>query len=1028
MSYAKLPLSFEVNQGQTASGVKFLSHAQGYVLFLAADEAVLTLRSPSPAVRALFSPRGGTHGVSAQTSNSRPRASDVVRMRLKGANAEAAVTGADELPGKVNYFLGNDPNKWRTNVPTYAQVRYRDVYPGIDLTYHGSQTGQLEYDFVVAPGADPRAITLRVQRQARDSKLTSGYSEAPLRIAPDGDLVIPANGSEFRFHKPVVFQEKLAADRQASSVSNRQYVGGGFLLRTARNPKSRTQEYEVTFQLAAYDHAEPLVIDPGITFSTYLGGGDDDSVQALALDGTGNVYVAGFTESANFPVSNPLQSQKGGGSCAAAGTPSCDDAFAAKIASDGSGLVWSTYFGGTSQDDAYGLALDPTGNVYTVGRTYSADFPVTSGSLQNGVPGDGVAFVAKLTPQGNALVYSAQFGGTGGTVATAVAVDPQGSAFLTGTTFSIDFPTVSAFQPTCGSCNGSQPSSDAFVAKLNPAGSALAYSTYLGGSGEDDGGGIALDASGDAYVTGITHSSDFPTANAEQPAFGGNSDAFVTELNPTGSGLVFSTYLGGPSGDGGYGVAVDSLGDTYVSGGTYTQGFPTVNAIEPTNTNECAAFLAKFAPGGVRLLFSTYLGGAGNNPDYCSGGFAMALDSTGNAYIAGQTTSADFPQVNSIQGAYAGGTCEYTVPCGDAFVMEVNASGNSILFSTYLGGSGDDAAYGVAVDPGGNVYVGGTTDSTNFPTKNALQTSLGGNFDGFVAKISPKTSSPAASVSPPALTFTAEVVHSTSAEQTVTLTNSGEAPLTIASIATSGDFAETNTCGNSVAADANCAIDITFTPTAAGTRSGTLTISDNASGSPQSVTLSGTGQDFTLTVASGTPSSNTVSPGQAATYTLTVGGEGGFNQGVGAACAGAPSESDCTVSPSSVAPGSNITVTVTTTAPSASAPRTVPPIQPRLPGPQTLLMLAVLLAGIAWTIRGWGKVGASRRRTALMPLAAGLLLVLAVAACGGGGGGGGGGSSNPGTPAGTYTVTVTATVGSGSTALSHSVTLTLNVS
>jgi VCBS repeat-containing protein len=412
-------------------------------------------------------------------------------------------------------------------------------------------------------------------------------------------------------------------------------------------------------------------------------------------------------------------------------------------------------------------------------------------------------------------------------------------------------------------------------------------------------------------------------------------------------------------------------------------------------------------------------------------GHGIAVDSSGNAYVTGGTTSTNFPTAFPLQASLAGSE--------NAFVAKLNAAGSDLVYSTYLGGSGSDYGTGIAVDSSGNASVAGVTSSKDFPTVNPLQARLASRLsNGFVAKISPLPA-PVVTLSPPSVAFGSQVVGTTSSAQSVTLTNSGPGSLTIASATVSADFALATTgtscpySGGAVAPGGTCTVDVTFTPTATGPLSGSVTIVDNDHGiasSTQTVSLSGTGADFTLAVASGYSSSQSVSPGQTATYTLSVGGEGGFNQAVTFTCAGAPSESTCTVSPNPATVGSSatsVTVTVTTTASSASAPRTFPPLQPRLPRPQVMLMLAALLAAGAWLIRDWREEGASRGRAVLLPLAAGLLLAVMATTCGGGGGGGGG-STNPGTPAGSYALTVTGTFGSGSTALSHSIALTLSVS
>ncbi|OFV91359.1 MAG: hypothetical protein A3H28_11940 [Acidobacteria bacterium RIFCSPLOWO2_02_FULL_61_28] len=754
-TYGRLPLSFEANHGQTDGSVKFLSRGNGYTLFLTANEAVLTLRrSQESEVRSQNqSPDregGGIHPSRTNPSSARlPRAESrgqrvgypqvtqippiviprsvsdegpvrsspsvpsaksadlyrlavdetaVLRMKLVGANPNPAVTGLAELSGKSNYFIGNDPSKWRTNVPTYAKVKYEDVYPGIDLVYYGAPAPagrgqrQLEYDFVVAPGADPRAITLDFAGAQR------------MEIDPQGELALQTSAGEVRLHKPVVYQEVGGI---------RQMVDGHYV---------RRGKEVVGFAVASYDPRHPLIIDPVLVYSTYLGGSGNDRGFGIAVDTSGNAYVTGDTQSATFPgtSASSFQAAIDGGL----------DAFITKLNAAGSSLVYSTYLGGSGSTSGNGIAVDSLGNAYVTGWTESGNFPGTSSSpIQSAFAGVQDAFVTKLNAAGSALVYSTYLGGSSGEnyhPQAGIAVDPSGNAYVTGTTFSRDFPLVNAFQPAYGG------SWDAFVAKLNPAGSALVYSTYLGGSGTDKGFGIAVDSSGNAYVTGGTGSTNFPTANALQAAFAGGApdafsgaDAFVTKLNAAGSALVYSTYLGGSSVDQGNGIAVDSTGNAYVTGDTLSGNFPTANAFQSTLRGHYNAFVTKLNAAGTALVYSTYLGGG------AEGGHGIAVDSAGNAYVTGTTFgSTDFPTANAFQAALGG--------ADDAFAakLDTNATGvASLVYSTYLGGNSFEERSSIAVDSSGNAYVTGYTTSANFPTANAFQAAFGGSTDAFVSKI-----------------------------------------------------------------------------------------------------------------------------------------------------------------------------------------------------------------------------------------------------------------------------------------------------
>jgi len=677
-SYGKLPLSFEANRGQTAPQVKFLARGPGYTLFLTPDAAVLSL--------------------------GRQKTNAVLRMRLQGANARASVTGADALPGKSNYFIGSDPTQWRTNVPIYGAVKYAAVYPGIDLVYHGNQR-LLEYDFLVAPGADPQAIGIRFQGARK------------LTLNRDGALVIGLGGSEVIEPAPVVYQE-IGGQRQT--------VAGHYVLRGRGR---------VGFSVAEYDRSQPLVIDPTLVYSTYLGfancGNGCDLGTSIAVDPSGNAYITGSTCSLDFPVTpGAFQTTCGGGG----------DAFVSKLNATGSALVYSTYLGGSGLDLGYGIAVDATGSAYVTGQTGSSDFPTTPGAFQttyHGCSGCWNAFVCKLNASGSALSYSTYLGGSTWDRAWGIAVDAPGNAYVAGMAGSFDFPTTpGAFQTTIrGAAN-------VFVSKLNAAGSALVYSTYVGGIDNDQAAGIAIDASGNAYITGFATSPDFPTTpGAFQTTLHTVccSNAFVTKLNALGSALAYSTYLGGSVADYGWGIAVDASGSAYTTGWTSSDDFPTTPGAFQTTRAIYDSFVSKLSPNGSALAYSTYF----------YGGPAIAVDASGNAYVTGGA-GCWYPLVITPGAVQA--TCGGDI---DAFVSELDATGSALLYSTFLGGSNFDEGWGIAVDTSGNVYVTGGTQSSNFPTTpGAFRTTYtggnpggGGNVDAFVSKLSTS-----AFVSPPVTT------------------------------------------------------------------------------------------------------------------------------------------------------------------------------------------------------------------------------------------------------------------------------------
>ena len=670
--YGQLPLAFEANQGQSDEQVRFLARGDGYSLFLTASEAVLSLRAPAPS-------------------------STVVRMRLAGANAQPTLTGLDPLAGTSNYLIGNDPGRWRRDVPHYARVKYASVYPGIDLVYYGQQR-QLEYDFVVGPNADPSSVALAFD------------GVDALSIDPEGNLILQTAHGALTQQKPVVYQDL---------GGRRHLVDGRYELRA---------DDQVGFHVSSYDTTQPLVIDPVLSYSTYLGGNSSDAGQAIAVDSTGNAYVTGSTQSTNFPGASgsPIQASLRGSS----------DVFVAKLNAAGTALVYSTYLGGSSSDIGRAIAVDTAGNAYVTGETDSPTqpgpgnipFPL-AGPIQPifGLIGD--AFVTKLNAAGNALVYSTYLGGSGTDRGYGIALDSVGNAYVTGHTNSLNFPIAAAFQVA----NGGPGSYDAFVAKVNAAGSSLVYSTYLGGNANEfslDGGAIAVDSDGSAYVGGTTISSNFPGAGTStiQATFGGGTgDGFVVKFNAAGSALVYSTYLGGTTIDAVNGLALDADRNAYVVGYTDSSNFPTAVPLQASrNGPGNDAFVAKLNAAGSALTYSTYLGGTGGDVAY-----DVAVDGAGQAHVSGWTSSFNYPTVAPLQAANAGS--------GDAFLSQVNSAGSALVFSTYWGGSaGVERGYGIALDSFANIYVAGETNSSNFPASaGAFQTSLAAFTDAFVAKVAP---------------------------------------------------------------------------------------------------------------------------------------------------------------------------------------------------------------------------------------------------------------------------------------------------
>jgi hypothetical protein len=856
----------------------------------------------------LHETREGNHSASLITPHAslpfpvpspQPPAPSILHLKLLRANPAAKVIGVNELPGKTNYLTGNDPEKWRTHVPTYDRVRYEEIYPGIDLVYYGKKGGQLEYDFVVAPGADSGAIALAIDvggqvsskqkaagrsqpsvvsgsrragsgatdhaprtTDSTQSKIRNRKSKIPssLSIAVNGDLIVTAEGGEARFHKPVVYQEqsiRLRRDSSQLTVDSETELdcaspdNGPW---TSANPKSKIQNPKlidgryvlksdgvVTFEIAPYDRTRPLIIDPVLSYSTYLGGSDMDYANAIAVDPSGNAYVTGYTASIDFPLANPLQSSPGFGVCTdgMANFP-CFNVFVTKLNPAGTALVYSTYLGGSNQDYATGIALDASGDAYVTGYTNSTNFPVQN-ALQPENAGGYDAFVAELSADGASLIYSTYWGGSSDDIGTGVAVDSSGNAYISGYTASPNFPATSgALRANYG--GGAH---NGFVVKFNAGGAKLGYSTFLGGSTDDYAYGVAVDSAGDAYVTGATNSTNFPILNAFQPNYAGGLcavapntfpcyDAFVAKLNPAGSALIYSTYLGGTGSDYGYAIALDASSNAYVTGYTTSTNFPTTaGAFQRVFGGSYDTFVAKLDGAGSALVYSTYLGDPGTQV-----GYGVAVDASGHACVTGYNYGGGFPTVNPTQAQNAG--------FYDAFVCVLNASGSSPVFSTYLGGSLHEVGRGISVNPSGNVYVTGGTFSLDFPiTSGSYQPAYaGGPYDAFVTKFALGLA-PVVNLSLSSYNFGNQPIGTTSSAAPITLTNTGNAPLNITSVTiagtNSGDFAETNNCGATVAAGTSCTLSLTFIPTVVGSETGTLTITDNASPATQTVSLTGTG-------------------------------------------------------------------------------------------------------------------------------------------------------------------------------------------
>ncbi|MCH9053227.1 MAG: SBBP repeat-containing protein [Proteobacteria bacterium] len=722
-SYAKMALTFEINRGQTDSEVRFLSRGSGYTLFLTPDEAVLALSKPARDAqrpRARRTPRPGGGAIERT----------VLRMRFIGANPNPVINGVQKLRAKSNYFIGKDRAKWRTNVPHYAKVRYTDVYPGIDLVFYGTEQRHLEYDFIVAPGADASVIALGFEGAKR------------VEIDAKGDLVLHTDGGKVRQHKPIVYQEVAGVRKE---------IGGAYVIRGANR---------IGFKVSAYDKSKPLIIDPVLSYATYLGGSGNDRINSIAVQPGCDTedpcapFVAGSTTSADFPGAMLPEHDVSGG-----------DAFVAKFTADGLNLVYATYIGGGGVDGdiATDITVDANGNAYVTGYTDSDDFPIgpIPGAFDTdcGVDGDDVcdttsggtvledAFVAKLDGEG-ALAWATYLGGSGGDFGLGIALDAAGNPYVAGWTSSLDFPTtVGAFPPYAPLQNRIRGYGDAFVTKLEPNGTGLVYSHYLSFATNpllqptsEFVGGIAVDAAGSAYVVGTVA---FSTAHLQW----GERAAVAMKLNAVGSDIEYGKILGGNRDDYGYAISVDDVGNAYLTGSTNSPDFPNGFSVSPdfipledafqnalSGGKKCQnqacppdAFIVKLDLNGA-LVYRTYFGGKDRDE-----GFSIAIDTTGTAHFTGRTYSTrGFPTLNAFQPDHGGAL-------SDAFAAKLRPVGdgsNDLIYSTYIGGSGNDIGLSITLDDAGNAYVAGNTNSADFPTVAPFQNFLDGQSDAFVAKIS----------------------------------------------------------------------------------------------------------------------------------------------------------------------------------------------------------------------------------------------------------------------------------------------------
>jgi hypothetical protein len=1037
-------MSFEPNQGQSNQQVKFQARGNGYAFYLTKNEAVLAFPAHSKSNPDSINP------------------GSLVEMQLVGGNPNAGISGVESLPGHSNYFIGNDPSQWRRNIPQFARVQYRDIYPGVDLAFYGKQN-RLEYDFDVAPGSDPRQIEVNFK---------GAHS---VTLADNGDLVLALDGRELRFEAPHIYQESSAGS---------QTITGSFVLRGNTT---------AGFEVGEYDHSRTLVIDPVLAFSTYLGGSGAESCStitgaafvphcpAIAVDSASRAYVAGATTSTGTFAGMAVPASITGA-----------DVFLARLNSNGSALDYVTYLGGNGTEYPAGVGVDSGFNVYVAGTTSSSDFPTVNGFQSTPGSAGNHVFVTKFDSSGSAHLYSTYLSGTAVDTASGLAVDSLGRAYVIGTTTSSNFPTTpGALQTTAAATD------QFFFSKLDPAASgtnSLLYSTYIGGStpsnGAVTGGDVAVDSSFNVYLAGGTTFTDMPVVNAYQSTLkgAGTSDVWAARLNAPANNTqqyipLYETYLGGSGNDVAYGVATDGS-NTFITGSTSSTDFilPTATtAFQSTNNGGIDAFVAKFGlpvttgttQGSVPLSYFTYLGGGtpvSGAPAPTDVGLAIVVDSNQNARVTGFTDSSDFhvapttactPTVttncNPLQVNSSGGR--------DAFLARIVTTNTSTTTNPstagYLGGSGTDIGSSIALDTALNDYVAGETSSSNFPTVAALQSTLSGPSDAFVSKVGPNISglsftcagtgcpspapaNPTVNPSPVGVgsqvTFkysiynTGDPVAGVIFTDTLSGTNS-----TISSITASPGNCGTAT-GSSVvcnlgtvntsttttsstttttAAAATVTVVVTATPPTSTGQStsvgnvGTLSVAGQPF-QPQTITGNATVNDFGV---SATPASATVTSGAVAVYVVQVTPTGaGFPAGVSLDCgSGLPTGASCSFTNNPI-PNMNggpqsRSLEIATTA--------------RVTTPAALFRERQLFYAFWLPISGLAVIGTgiSRKRRMLLGIFFSMVvsMVLLQAGCG---------SSKKstttttGTPAGTYTVTVNAT--SGSATRTTTVRLTVN--
>lgn len=681
-NYSKIPLYFIKNNGQLSDKVEFYSKGIGNGIFFTKEGIYFTSTS-----------------LSIDKTKDLKTRSDIIKLTPLNANKNILIVPEERQETKVNYFIGNNPKEWIKDIPTFGKIRYQELYDGIDVVFYGNQS-QLEYDIVVKPGAELSKVAFEYE----------GIEE--LSTNEDNDLIALLKSRDFLiFKKPIIYQE---------------IEGKVVKLNGNYNVLKKDDKHIISFNIEDYDKQYPLIIDPIVVYSTYLGGsGDDGRIDitkilksvSIAVDNAGNVYLTGYTDSTDFPKINPIYDKKSG-----------IDVFVTKINSVGNSVVYSTYIGGSYDDKAHGIAVDSSGNVYITGETTSDDFPTTQNAIQkdkidigNVILND--AFITKINSYGNSIIYSTYLGGTKEDIGRAIAVDSSGNIYVTGETTSYKSDRFPLFNPYQDDKKGFTNVKDTFISKINSSGSAFIYSTYLGSSLEDTVNSIAVDNSGNAFITGKACGSDFPLKNPYQDTIKDECDAYVTKIKSDGSDLIYSTLLGGNKSDEGSSITIDAYGNAYITGYTYSNNFPVKNNIFSYKDigYYSDVFITKINPSGTDLIFSTYLGGT--NTDR---GYSIDVDAKGNVYVVGTTLSNNFYTRNPIQSSKSGVV--------DSFLTKISPSGTEVIYSTYLGGSNYEIAESVDIDSSGNVYVAGVTNSSNFLVLNQIY-NYKGKTDVFIFKV-----------------------------------------------------------------------------------------------------------------------------------------------------------------------------------------------------------------------------------------------------------------------------------------------------